>query len=418
LKIGFPAGATVEAVILERQLVAGNKAGERRVCLLNEEGDGMGKQKPGKRSNTPSPSRELKNFTNRVQEQAVFQKYVDAPEGTSLPVLMFFGVGGIGKTWLVQQLRDNLGAPGGSIPHARLDFDHDAGGKRFGDDPAAALSEIRQLLGVPCPRYDLAYAMLRYKQGAGAEPTLQGSGDAKMAFDAVVAFVLAPVPAGSILAELVKRVRDLAAPKFKNTALYRWLASKNGEGDLPGLAKKTWQEIQPELIDRLCADLQENLPERKGKACRAVIFLDTYEALRIDIANEAQQRKREAWIRDLCANLDGVLVVIAGQNRLDWPEIDPAWDDRECLEQHLVGGFSETDARELLGKYGATSRRLQDAILRICAETEIKAGNAQETAYHSWSLGLCGDIVFAEGGKSDPASLSRVAIGSRWPNGS
>ena len=41
-----------------------------------------------------------------------------------------------------------------------------AGGRRFVFDPPAALYDIRQQLGKPAPRFDLAFGVLRFKQGA------------------------------------------------------------------------------------------------------------------------------------------------------------------------------------------------------------------------------------------------------------
>ena len=57
------------------------------------------------------PSEELRHFTNREDEKKVFTDYVNAMDGASLPALMFYGVGGIGKTWLTKRLRQLLGEP-------------------------------------------------------------------------------------------------------------------------------------------------------------------------------------------------------------------------------------------------------------------------------------------------------------------
>ena len=57
------------------------------------------------------PSRELKHFTDRDDEQAFFARLLDFAAGSTLPVLMFFGVGGTGKTWLLRRLLLSLGTP-------------------------------------------------------------------------------------------------------------------------------------------------------------------------------------------------------------------------------------------------------------------------------------------------------------------
>jgi hypothetical protein len=62
----------------------------------------------------------LKYFTNREGAIEAFERYLNAPAGTDLRVLTFYGVGGIGKTTLINKLCDNLRHA--KIPHARFDL--------------------------------------------------------------------------------------------------------------------------------------------------------------------------------------------------------------------------------------------------------------------------------------------------------
>jgi hypothetical protein len=106
------------------------------------------------------PSNEIARFTNRDDQRALFRRLLSS--ATDPPVLVFCGVGGNGKSWLLRKLRQETPA---AIPSAFLDFDVPGGGQRFVLDPAAALYEIRHQLGRPAPHFDLAFAMLRHKQG-------------------------------------------------------------------------------------------------------------------------------------------------------------------------------------------------------------------------------------------------------------
>src|SRR5260370_238003 len=45
-----------------------------------------------------SPSQELRHFTDREDAKAVFVRLFERPAGASLPVLMFYRVGGMGKS--------------------------------------------------------------------------------------------------------------------------------------------------------------------------------------------------------------------------------------------------------------------------------------------------------------------------------
>ena len=85
------------------------------------------KQKPGRRKETPAS--ELRHFTNREDERTMFLRHLEAPLGSSVPVLMFYGVGGSGKTWLLRHLQEILSSR--QIPSARLDIDWAAAAERY-----------------------------------------------------------------------------------------------------------------------------------------------------------------------------------------------------------------------------------------------------------------------------------------------
>jgi tetratricopeptide (TPR) repeat protein len=103
--------------------------------------------------------------------------------------------------------------------------------------------------------------------------------------------------------------------------------------------------------------------------------------------NTENRRSLEKWIREVAANFDFALTVIAGQSRLDWEEAEPDW--AEHLDQQLIGGLSETDARQFLRSCEIEGAELQDAILATARETD-------GGGHHCFSLGLCADIVYAE----------------------
>ncbi len=103
-----------------------------------------------------SPSQELRHFTNREEERHVLRRLLDLPSGQPLPVVVFYGVGGTGKSWLLRRLRADLPP---EIPSALLDFDPLSGGAPYHTDSSRALAELRrQLASVECPRFDLVYS--------------------------------------------------------------------------------------------------------------------------------------------------------------------------------------------------------------------------------------------------------------------
>ena len=347
--------------------------------------------KPGRRENTPS--NEIARFTDREDQQRVFRRYLHSP--TEPPVLMFYGVGGAGKTWLLKKLKQETRA---DVPTAYLDFDAQAGGQRFTLDPAAALYEIRQQIGRDAPRFDLAFAMLRHKQGAAEEPGMRGHGAMGLAAEvaAELAQAAQSLPAVNVA---INGLRRHLFKRLRDTPLERFLAEATGSRFVLELRARTSQEIGDELQHYLAADLRESLTPNLGRAVRAVLFFDTYEAVGAGLLNSEHRRLREKWIREAAANFDFALTVIAGQNRLDWEEAEQAW--AESIEQHLVGGLSGIDARQFLCNCGTNGAELQEAILATARETD-------GAGYHCFSLGLCADIVFAErqsGREPEPDTL-------------
>jgi hypothetical protein len=69
-------------------------------------------------SKPPAPDNALAYFTDREELIDAFHRHLDAPEGEPLRVLVFYGVGGIGKTTLVKKLCADLRGAAPPVPHA------------------------------------------------------------------------------------------------------------------------------------------------------------------------------------------------------------------------------------------------------------------------------------------------------------
>ncbi|MEO0108063.1 MAG: tetratricopeptide repeat protein, partial [candidate division WOR-3 bacterium] len=136
-----------------------------------------------------------------------------------------------------------------------------------------------------------------------------------------------------------------------------WL--KRGEQELRSLPGFEPEQIAERLPMFWAADLNDHLSRRPSPA---VLFLDSYEALLGDERSDARFLNQDAWVRELVAHLPGILWVICGREKLRWAELDPDWE--ACLEQHLVGGLAETDARTFLSACGIVEPRLQQAIIK------------------------------------------------------
>lgn len=348
-----------------------------------------------------APSQELRHFTNREKERDVLRRLLALPAGQPLPVVIFYGVGGTGKSWLLRRLRSELPP---EIPSALLDFDPQAGGAPYHTDSSRALAELRrQLASVECPRFDLAYSWLRFHEGVKEEPLLKDKGLAGIAIEALAGMAASTAAGLPLVGYFTKKLAAKLGKRFKGSRLERWLADKTNQEDFLRLRTLPAQEIYPQLVDRFLLDLAENLPEQTGRACRGVLFLDTAEALRIGLLGDAQIHQREQWLRDLHRSDSPLLLVLAGRDRLSWEDADPEYRDPRFLEQYLVGGLSEHDSRIFLQQCGITDPSMENAALRVSVDTEpaVTGGNA---GYHLFSLGLCADTLRNEPG-ADPSSF-------------
>src|SRR5579864_3413418 len=341
-----------------------------------------------------SPGQELKNFTDRESELARFQRLLDLDEPAQLPALMFFGVGGTGKSWLLGRFRKCL-TEKTELPSAYVDFDRRSGGPSSVNDFSGLLAEVWRQFDVECPRFETAFAWMKFKQGAGDRPLTRPSGKISTGWKFVKEASSASfgwVPGFNLLVWATDKLGKLAVKKIEKTPLGNRVLSQAGGDDFVRLSHMTAQEIYPTLTERLGEDLNEQLPKRDAKRCRAVIFLDTFEDLSGGEQNEARRQVAEEPVRELYRHLSCVLLVLFGRDRLTWDEVDPDWGDTANLEQDLLGGLSRNDAIEFLGKCGIEPGPLLDVILRASRDEAVPA----REAYYPFNLGLCADTVVAE----------------------
>ena len=102
------------------------------------------------------PESPLEHFTNRREQLALVRSRLMAPAGTSLPMVMFFGVGGTGKSHLFARIR-HLISEETALPTAYLDFNRSGGANLLADNIPEALFAVSQQLNVVCPRFELAF---------------------------------------------------------------------------------------------------------------------------------------------------------------------------------------------------------------------------------------------------------------------
>jgi len=307
-----------------------------------------------------SPSA-LDLFTDREQPQALFAQARAGLAADKHHILMFYGVGGQGKSLLCEKLRANLQAEQprkaawGWLNLEQADC----------REPAHGLLQLRKSFGggVKFPAFDYAIATY-WEQAYPAE-------DIKAALQGVVGQhedTLSTVAenAPSWLGEAVEGgVIGLGGKAVKH--LWKRRAQEKAERAYPhlrGLDRREPWDILGDLPMYLGWDLRAHLAAKK--ATQAIVFIDTYEALWADKPVKAGAGSSEtgAWLRRLVAESPGVLFVMAGRDKLAWDERFPRDDWGAVLNnQHLLGGLSDADADSFLRKIPVREEAIRRAIV-------------------------------------------------------
>jgi len=287
-----------------------------------------------------------RQFTDREDFLAAFLDALKSPRGTEPRVLVYYGVGGIGKTSLRRQLF-KLTEGKESLVSAALDFD-----VATYRDPETALFALRKDLqhGFKChfPTFDVAYAV--YWQKTRPQTPLTKK-NLPLLEDSVHLADIVHLAGEVPIVGIISRLSVLAV---KGSFLLKDWWDRRGRDELKGLGGMEPLEIAVRLPMFWAADLKDYLEQKQRSA---VLFLDTFEVLTEGERTEGKLRERDAWVRELVAQLPGVLWVICGREQLAWEKADPEW--AKVLEQHLVGGLAERDARQFLGSCGITDPAIQ-----------------------------------------------------------
>src|SRR5215211_3979837 len=299
---------------------------------------------------------DARQFTDWEQFIGVFEQAVSGLPSNEYEVLVYYGVGGIGKTSLRIELCRLLEEKHRQTMWGVLDFRNTTY-----RDVETALFWLRQEFHhkyvVQFPSFDLAYAIF-WQKTHPQTPLQQDPTELEALLEEGTLFanlisIVGEVPIISLLPKLSKLIS-------RTDRLFREWWTKRGHQDLYRL-----QEMEPaEIVEWLPAfwasDLKDYL-ERENRP--AVLFMDTYEALWEEASRRTEGRffAQDEWVRELVSHVPEVLWVSTGRERLRWEERDDDW--RNYQHQHLVGALTEEDARRFLASCGVTEEALQEVIV-------------------------------------------------------
>lgn len=117
---------------------------------------------------------DMNYFTDREQLTHSFHQYVEAPEKRDLRVLNFYGVGGIGKTTLINKLNDDLREADPPVPHARFDIQNVTDPTQAYRQVLLSLShDLESQFGLGFPRFVLCWAVMTAREGGELPPLVK-----------------------------------------------------------------------------------------------------------------------------------------------------------------------------------------------------------------------------------------------------
>ena len=126
----------------------------------------------------------LEDFTDREPHLDLFRRILAAPEGQPLRVQAFHGVGGRGKTRLLDKLTDELDRLKPPVPHARFDVANLKSPATAAREVLLRLrSDLESRYGLKFPRFDLLLSVLLAAEGGPPPPLVTLNPILKSIFD-------------------------------------------------------------------------------------------------------------------------------------------------------------------------------------------------------------------------------------------
>jgi tetratricopeptide (TPR) repeat protein len=259
-------------------------------------------------------------FVNRVGALAAFDQAL-AGVGDGPRVLNVTGVGGIGKSRLLRELQARVE---GRCRTALLDLQLPSL-----RDQDAALATLRSRLGaqgVGFDRFDLAYAALWQRLHPHLRLTPR---ELPLIEESEVLADLADGAAGIPIFGTVVGLIKLADRASLRVRRWRRLHEDPTLGELDELPNA-------ELIDAVTYLFAEDLRAATTPDRSYVLFVDGYEALVAGHVRAGRTAAPDVWLRDLLAQLDRGLTVVASREPLGWQAYAAEWSQ-------VVTGFALDD---------------------------------------------------------------------------
>jgi len=287
-------------------------------------------------------------FTNRERPIALFNAARVQPAADQCHILVFYGIGGQGKTALCKKLRAILADDN---PH-RAVWGHLNLEEIPLREPARGLLQLRKTLResgrIAFTAFDVAIATY-WEKAYPTEDVGKALKDILNDSESVLGSIADNAPSWLELAKdlpagLGLGVKALLFARKR----YKTHSAKRAVEALHGLEMLDNTQLLDKLPYFFGVDLRAHREDADAR--QPVVFLDTYEALWSDKPDKAGLAavETDAWVRELVAASPGVLFVVLGREKLSWDSSFPDEWDGYLDNQHRLNGLADGDAEEFL----------------------------------------------------------------------
>lgn len=291
-----------------------------------------------RRKRSPSRRRFPLRFRDREAVLNTLHHHLHAAQHDAeyLRVINLVGLGGAGKTYLLDEFAKRIRVTAPDVPVLRLSLGADPPG-----DVVPALIAIREQAPSDCLLFDCA--LYSYWTATGRPFSLRRGG--RMADGLAVQ----AIEAGSSV---------LSVPLPLKFAIRLYESAHRAHIRRTRYKRSDFQEIdelreQPSILsDRLARYLGLDIRTAAGASRQHAFLIDAFDS-RVSADG--------SWLQDLVATVDSGIWVITSRESISWPSQD--WND--VLEELDVAPFPETLAREIVTHETNASPQIIDHIVAV-----------------------------------------------------
>ena len=285
-------------------------------------------------------------FVDRIQELRHLNHALQ-DDGKETPVLVFTGIGGMGKTALRIAFEEQILKPN-KVPYAVLDYDGDPNLRPI----EATLSAIRRQLGrhkVKTPVFDFLYARY-FELSTGVRLS---ANNYPLELEGVIN-ILEGIPFVSNVTQILHGLSQLGLTVKERVQHKKWLYR---------IRDMEPHEVLDALPEVLAEDLEEALslqsPEiLKSSSCRIAFLFDAYEHL-------TELHSDDTYHRKLLLLTPHLLKVIFTRDALRWEHRYPKeWQDK-LIHCTALDNLSPHDAKAFLQKKNIEKSDLQEYLYQL-----------------------------------------------------